>query len=448
MNIIHKQKYQIVIFGASGDLAKRKLYPALSSLYSKDKLPEDIKIIGYGRSYINDDQFKESAFKYCNYNDIQNNFKNKCSYIQGLYTWDEGFSKLNDVLNINSNTIFKTINDNTNEYQYDICNRVFYLSLPPNVYTDVIVDISKLFSETGWNRIVVEKPFGKDLTSFYQLRNTMFEYIPNINDTLYCMDHYLGKDYLKDIMKKRFALIDTNVISENVSLMKSLYIKERISSIHIRCFEKRGIEDRMYFDDYGIIRDVIQNHLLQIVSLFTCDAPTTDAKVRALRNIKTLKSSTLEKGQYDTYKSEKYVKPNSITETYAKLVLNIENNIYWKNVPITIEAGKGMSCDINEVRISYNDGNNVLVYRIQPDPEVSLFVKNNINGTWDIYPINKPDSKVDAYEYLLNDIVNGSKDNFVTLEEIEESWRILDDVVSMNNSLPFIYSKTNFDGTL
>ena len=416
MKIVRDKKsstiHQIVVFGASGDLAKRKIYPALHSMYSKKNLPDNTYITGYGRSDMTKEKFTKHISDVYQYNNLS--FMDICSYKQGNYDWDDGFSNLLDYLDDSKST-------------YDICNRLFYISLPPSVYNSVISNLPFMFSNKGWNRIIIEKPFGRDLESYYILRNDIQKYISNVDNTVYCIDHYIAKKLILD-------LINDVYYSSNTSIN---LCKNDIKSIHITCHEKNGADDRPYFDDSGIIRDIVQNHVLQIVTVLTSEGWNKEAKVKLLRDIVTINPHNVRKGQYDTYKNHKYVKKESITETYADMYLFI-NNTKWENIPIHINVGKGMEQDVVEIRIHHTCHD--IVYQIRPDKNVS-YVLENINESNSIIHSTYTESfeeKYGAYEILLQDAFRGDKNKFVSFDEIEESWRILQDVLK-NENKPFEY---------
>lgn len=351
--------HQVVVFGASGDLAKRKIYPALHSMHYRKILPENTYITGYGRTQMSTDTFSQHISQNIEYD---KSFIDICSYRQGGYEWNDGFSEL----------------VNTLEYKkdYDICNRLFYVSLPPSVYSDIISNLPAMFSQDGWNRVIIEKPFGKDLQSFYTLRDVITKSISK--DSIYCIDHYLAKATILKLIEQI-----PNIVP---------------NEIRITWYEKKGTEGRPYFAEYGIIRDIIQNHILQIVSVLTVDTWTTEEKVRILRSINTVDPNTVTIGQYVGYDD---------SETFAKMPLCI-NNKKWKDVPVHVSVGKGMNCDKVEIQLGQ-----------------------------DVYFIEKQ-NETKSYEILIEDALKGDKSKFVSFEEIEESWRILDDVLK-HTYTPFKY---------
>lgn len=362
--------HQVVVFGASGDLAKRKIYPALHSLYVKGSIPFDTKIIGYGRSEYERSSFiQQVTSMICP--PVNKQFADNCSYIQGLYNKDD-MAKLSD-------------NDDTTS----TCNKLFYLSLPPSAYSQVIEQLPDLFSKSGWNRVVLEKPFGKDLQSFFDLKQHISKHLPP--ESIYLMDHYLGKSTIEYIRK--------NPISTSTPLQVDVVFSEALDAA-----------GRKYFDEYGIVRDVVQNHLLQVVATLINPSNKLDA-LKALSRITS--RDTFPLGQYNDYPF-----PNSLTATY------VDATIYWNDVPIRFRAGKGFKDKVVEVRLKYTDPGLNRTINIQHGGVT--FANSSI--LLDFIQTE------DAYEIVLNDVFNGNRERFVTFDEIEESWKIVQDVLEVEEA--------------
>jgi glucose-6-phosphate 1-dehydrogenase len=266
------------------------------------------------------------------------------------------------------------------------------------------------------------------------LRDDIQRYIPNFHDTIYCIDHYLAKKSIRDIINVRFK----DITGDNARF-KFFISGNTISSIDITSYEKKGIVNRMYFDDYGIIRDIVQNHILQIVSVLTCDQWAPSSKAKALQDITTVDIDSVKCGQYDTYTTNKHVKQDSKTPTFAMITLHV-NNPLWKNIPINIKVGKGMKYNKTEIIVRHVDGIHKTKMQIQPQPrKTSLVIDIGDNVEYVLSSKEDNDETPhQAYETLIKDALNGDKSLFVSFEEIEESWRILQNILD-NTIEPFIY---------
>lgn len=360
--------HQVVVFGASGDLAKRKIYPALHSLYVKGSIPFDTKIIGYGRSAFDKTSFIQQVTSMIS-PPVDNKFTANCSYIQGVYTKDDMAQLTSD--------------DDSS------CNKLFYLSLPPSAYSQVIQQLPHLFSKNGWNRVVLEKPFGRDLRSFFDLKQHIHENLPT--ESIYLMDHYLGKSTIEYIRRNPF--------SKNTPISVDVVFSEALDAA-----------GRKYFDECGIVRDVVQNHLLQVIA--TLISPSN--KLSALRTLSRMTShNTFPLGQYDDYPF-----PNSLTATY------VDTTIFWNDVPIRIRAGKGFKDKVVEVRLKYTDPGRNKIINIQHGGVTFA----NSSVLLDFI------QKEDAYEVVLNDVFQGSRERFVTFDEVEESWRIVQSILEVETA--------------
>lgn len=367
-------KNEVIVFGASGDLAKRKIYPAMHSLYVNNKV--NTRIIGYGRTPMSQTSFHKHITSMIPHHDISSNFTEICSYVNGPYN-----------------------NFNTLKNDLKSSNRLFYLSIPSTIYNDVITNISTLFSKDGWNRVLIEKPIGQNLDTFYALQKTLLNHVPEAD--IFCVDHYLGKMVLTQLPRIQQSY-------------KHIWNSTNIKHVDICFSEKKGIEEREYFDDFGIIRDVVQNHLLQVCAIVL-------GHKQKLKNIH-VSSATF--GQYQGYHDSKFVKRGSKTPTFFKGTLHITDGV-WNNVPVTIKAGKALDSDKVEVILTLRD-DKLIYIRIQPDPVIHI---DN-----EVHEFNN----INAYEIVLQKAIEGKKDAFVSLEEIEDSWKILDNVLD-NDSEPFIY---------
>ena len=440
--------FGIVVLGASGDLAQRKIIPALFALYCQDLLPARFNVFGMARTSMDQDEFRKrvSTNLTCRYAagascaDRTASFLQRCHYHAGSYSATDSFLDLFQFMRLIEG-------DGT-------VNRLYYMAVPPTVFMEVANALGDsglvaCGSQREWSRIVVEKPFGRDRPTSDALVREMHRVFTE--ETTYRIDHYLGKEIVQNLMVLRFA----NLIFEPV------WSREYIESVSITWKEPIGVEQRGgYFDGFGIIRDVMQNHLLQILSLLAMDRPqrfdaqaVRDEKVRLLKRVRPLTLDRLVVGQYGAavsgshvaYTAEPMVPPNSLTPTLAAAVLEIDSD-RWKGVPFFLEAGKAMDRKVNEVRIRFRKvpvnifgttfGNlaaNELVIRIQPDEAIDLRIMNKVPGLTMALQQTALDLRYqaaftaqipDAYERLLLDVVEGDRSLFIRADELAAAWDI------------------------
>jgi len=440
----------IVVIGASGDLARKKTFPALFALYCQGLLPDDFNIFGFARSKMNDEAFRKhiTANLTCRYvpgescDERMNEFLARCFYVSGQYNSKESFIHLHREMQK-----VETL---------DKVNCIFYMAIPPSIFLDVAHAIGDAgLVQCGackpWSRIVIEKPFGRDRASSDKMVKEMDKVFSE--SQTYRIDHYLGKEVIQNLMVLRFA----NLIFEPIWNHK--YIRD----VQISWQEDLSVEGRAgYFDHYGIIRDVIQNHLLQIMALIAMEPCTKmdaghigNQKVKVLRSIKPLQPDNVVVGQYTAaeyngrkhrgYLEDEMVPQNSVTPTYSAVVLEIDNE-RWKGVPFMISAGKGLSSRKTEIRIRFRDVNksafaaigtnpepNELLIRIQPDEAIILTIANKIPGMGlrlkqtelDLRYRDAFDELIpDAYESLILDVIRGDKSLFIRKDELAAAWDI------------------------
>jgi len=330
-------------------------------------------------------------------------------------------------------------------------NRLFYLSLPPDVFLDAATNVGNYCrTNIGWNRIVIEKPFGRDLESFEILSkglNSVFK-----QEEIYRIDHYIGKEVVQNLLVLRFA----NVIFD------PLWNRSNIKCVQIVFKEQLGVEGRGgYFDNYGIIRDVMQNHLMQVLALVSMEPPVTlkpedisIEKIKVLKSIGELKLEDVVIGQYKAktaagkehpgYRDDPTVDPNSTTPTFAACVLKVKNR-RWDGVPILMKCGKALDDKVAEIRIQFHDvpanlyssqkgaPPNELVIRIQPDEAIYFKIMNKVVGYGEklaethldfTYKTKYTNEIPDAYARLLLDVLEGKSSNFINEEELRISWQI------------------------
>eukprot|EP00871_Galdieria_phlegrea_P005967 jgi/Galph1/858/GphlegSOOS_G5725.1 len=454
-----EQEVTFCVIGASGDLSRRKTIPALFSLYYHHLLPHKFHIVGFGRKKLTDETFRESVLE-------------NLSCRTGVVDKEECDRKMQQFLQhvhylsgqYNSQSDFKQLDIFCRQLEEgEHASRLFYLAVPPSVFTAALENIKLCATfENGWTRVVIEKPFGRDSDSYEKLRETISKYF--VEDQIYRIDHYVGKEVVQNITTLRFG----NYVFE------ALWNKEHIRRIDIVFKENFGTEGRAgYFDSYGIIRDIMQNHLLQVLAYLTMERPRSfkaddisQEKTKLIQSIRALSAEDFITGQYEGYKSEEGVPQNSVTPTFAACVLHIDND-RWKNVPILMIAGKGLDERLAEIRILFRKGNtesflecgnsigNQIVIRIQPDERISLHVLSKVPGLstelretcLDLTYRDKfkHESKdiADAYERLILDAVHGEKSLFIYDEQLEASWKLftsaLKELESDKSHQPILY---------
>uniref|UniRef100_A0A7S0G0U2 Glucose-6-phosphate 1-dehydrogenase n=1 Tax=Rhodosorus marinus TaxID=101924 RepID=A0A7S0G0U2_9RHOD len=432
-----KDPTTIVVVGASGDLAHKKTFPALFSLYYHGLLPQRFHIVGYARKALDLEGWRSNillnlACRVLDQKDCatkMEEFIERLSYISGQYDSADDFAKLDAYL--------EDLEDK------QPTGRLFYLAIPPNVFGAAMGSIkASAIAKNAWTRVVVEKPFGRDTESYMELRNQCAAHFQE--EQLYRIDHYVGKEVVQNMVVLRFA----NFIFEQ------LWCKENIRDMHIIFEENFGTEGRAgYFDQFGIIRDIMQNHLLQVLAYLTMERPKSlhaadinRVKTKLLSEIMPLKARDFVVGQYEGYREEDGVPEGSVTPTFAACVMYI-NNQQWEGVPFFLTAGKNLHNRKAEVRVRFKKGHsmdffpgeevgNEIIIRIQPDEAVSLRVVNKVPGLAkdlaytsldllykDAFEKESKDI-ADAYERLILDAIHGEKSLFVHDEQLRISWEL------------------------
>jgi glucose-6-phosphate 1-dehydrogenase len=438
--------FTFVVLGASGDLAKKKIYPTLWQLYRYDLAPKNTFFVGYARSDLTVAALRSKTEPFLKYSQDEkakiDKFFEMCSYVKGSYTESKGFEDLNKAID----AIEKKHATGGAK-----AHRLFYLALPPSVFQPVTANIRKsCFGKKGWNRVIVEKPFGKDSASSAELSKHLSSVF--VEEEMYRIDHYLGKEMVQNLLVVRFA---NNIFGP-------IWNRNYIASVIISFKEPFGTQGRGgYFDEFGIIRDVMQNHLLQILCLTAMEKPCTkssedlrDEKVKVLKSIAPLTMDNVVLGQYvgnpagegDAklgYLDDPTVPKGSVTPTFAAAVAFLKNE-RWDGVPFVLRCGKALNERKTEVRIQFRDvpgdifegqaQRNELVIRVQPNE--SIYVKmmlkepgmsfTPIESELDLtYHSRYKDTRLpDAYERLILDVFYGSQSHFVRTDELAEAWRI------------------------
>ena len=415
----------IVIFGATGDLCKRKLIPALHKLWEKNLLPQDFLITGASRRDPGRDGWLKSLGEY------PEEFTNHLDYVSCDLDDPESLYHLPET-------------DDT----------TYFLSVPPERYENAITSLKKseLLDDPETSRVVIEKPFGHDLKSANNLQSVVGRHLRE--KQVYRIDHYLGKDTVNNILTTRFGNI----------LLEPLWSREYIEEVQIFATETIGCEGRsQYYEDAGVVRDMLQNHMLQVLSLIAMEAPCRmDAKEIRREKVKVLSATRLGKkfvtGQYEGYLGEQGVGPESMTQTFVAGDLYIDN-WRWKGVPFYFMTGKKMPYQCVEVVIKLKapplslfngETNDRIVMRLQPNAHLDIRIDVKSPGLGDgvesaTLTHRYPDwLGVDGYEKLLYDAIEGDQSHFVHSEEVTESWRIVDDLLCTGDycdirTTPYIY---------
>ncbi len=456
----------IVIFGASGDLTKRKLIPSLFKLFKNGLLPGEFFVVGAGRKDMGDDSFRETIGRALEIaeadaaaKDYKEEFLKNMYYQQLDYTGLDSYNRLSARL------------DKLEEVGIPGGNRIYYLATPPEVYTSISDNLGNsgmANQETGWRRIVVEKPFGRDSDTANSLNKKIRSHFSE--SQIFRIDHYLGKETVQDILMFRFA----NAIFE------PLWDRKYIDHVQITAAESIGIEKRAgYYEKSGVVRDMFQNHMLQLLALTAMEPPAVfdadsvrDEKVKMLKSIRpvTLESlgEQLALGQYGegkidgeavpSYREEDGVKEGSLTPTFAALKLYLDN-WRWKGVPFYLRSGKRLPSRKTEIAVQFRHvphsmfknmmegeiGPNTLVFTIQPNEGITLSMQTKMPGTKVclrevVMDFNYSDFysgvTVDAYERVLIDCLEGDHTLFVREDGVEQSWKLLTPILEAVEAAP------------
>ena len=456
----------ICVFGASGDLAKKKVYPAIFALFYEGHLPEDFVVFGYARSDMTTETFVDKirsslprrVSSKVDCSEYVEKFLAKCFYQAGQYDDPDDFKTLATAI--------------SEKEAGKSAMRIFYLSIPPSIFVPVAQNAARHVSSlSGETRVIVEKPFGRDLDSSRELTNALAEDLKE--SQTYRIDHYLGKELVENITVLRFSNI----------IFSPLWSRTHIRNVQITFSENCGTEGRGgYFDNYGIIRDVVQNHLLQVMALFAMEEPASldaedirDEKVKVIKSIRPIDMANVVLGQYKKsgdetkpgYLDDETVPPGSRCATFAAMALFVDN-ARWDGVPFLIKAGKALHKREAEVRIQFHHapGNlykkqlgatsdmnsNELIIRIQPDEAIYLRLNSKIPGLG--MRLDQTDLDLqykakfgagelpDAYERLILDVVQGDKRLFIRNDELEAAWKLFTPVLNQienDNINPELY---------
>ncbi|MCK5902688.1 MAG: glucose-6-phosphate dehydrogenase [Cocleimonas sp.] len=441
-----------VIFGATGNLARIKLMPALYHLDEAGLLPDHMKILRVGRREDNREEWLD---------ELRTDISDKARGGLNEAVFSAFISRVDyQQTNLNDAESFQALSDYLTQ-EHLSSNIAFYFSLPPFLYADVANQLGQtglLNEDNGWRRIVVEKPFGSDLNSARDLQQQFDKHL--VENQIYRIDHYLGKETVQNLQVFRFANL----------LLEPLWNHNYIDHVQITHAETIGIESRgSYYDEAGALRDMIQSHLLQLLSLVAMEPPVSmkaedlrDEKVKLLRSITPLTDETVVtdtfRAQYTAgkvggegatgYLQEEGIPDGSQTETYAALKLQI-NNWRWRHVPFYLRTGKRLAEKKSMIAIcfryppkqffktvQFDDLKpNWLLIGIQPDENLRMEItvkKPGLEMETQVMSLNtciNNENKKDAYEGLLLDVIEGDHSLFLRSDEVEQSWKIVDPIL-------------------
>jgi len=456
------KSFIFVIFGGSGDLAARKLIPALYQLFQAGRLPEQFAILGLGRKKFNDLSYRGLMHEKLQRSpESGGNTAKPDAFMKHLYY------QVFDITRADAYPVLKSHLESLDQVHHIGGNYLYYLAIPPELFVPVAVSLSQVGLQeeepsSGWRRIILEKPFGRNLESAKTLNRELLTIFKE--DQIYRIDHYLGKETVQNVFALRFAN----------GLFESVWNREHIHHIEITSAESIGVEKRgAYYENAGALRDMIQNHLLQLVATIAMEPPyqfepdaIRDEKVKVFKSLRPINSATIRKcvvrGQYisstirgesvPAYREEAHVDPQSLTETFVAIRVNVDN-YRWAGVPIYIRTGKRLPTRATEVVIHFrkapqqlfkeqansNANDNQLVIRIQPDAGILLKFGLKIPGAGynlknvgmdfhysDLTEIQLPE----AYERLLLDALSGDSTLYARADGVEAAWEWVDDIIA------------------
>jgi glucose-6-phosphate 1-dehydrogenase len=443
----------LVIFGASGDLTKRKLFPALYSLAYRGLLPKNFAVVGVSRTEETDDEFrdrmKESVQEFGRdpfRDDVWEPLAEGMRYVAMDFA-DEH----------RENTLAQTLTE-LDEERGTRGNRVYYLAIPPGAFETVVSAVGERRSAEGWTRLIIEKPFGHDLASALELQKMIEQHFEE--SEVFRIDHYLGKETVQNVLALRFAN----------GIFEPIWNRQFVDHVEITVAETLGIEGRAdYYEHAGAIRDIFQNHMLQLVAITAMEPPidfTADSvrneKVKVLRSMHTPGPKSVVRGQYGrgyiegeevpAYREEEGVEPASMTETYVAAKLYVDN-WRWADTPFYVRTGKRLARRETTIAIQFKRAPHppfeemsaerlkpdVLIVHVQPDEGVSLAIGVKVPGQGMTIRTVHMDflyggafrmGLPEAYERLILDAMLGDATLFTRIDEVEEQWKLVDSMVA------------------
>ena len=433
------QSCALIIFGASGDLTQRKLIPALHSLDCEGRLPSGVNILGVARTEYSDDEFRdrmhEGVAKYGRLEPTSwGGFSERLFYMPGSYDDPETYRRLDERL------------QSWDQERNTEGHRLFYLATPPQLYPVIVGRLGEAglnHNQSGWTRIIIEKPFGHDLESAHALNDDVHANFQE--EQIYRIDHYLGKETVQNLLAFRFANF----------IFQELWGRNFVDHVQITAAEDVGVENRAgYYDEAGVMRDMVQNHLLQLLALTAMEPPAAmnakalrDEKVKVLQAVSPITLQDGIWGRYEGYREEEGVAPGSNTPTFVALKLYV-NNWRWQGVPFYLRTGKNLARKDTEITLQFKQvphlifpeepqmGANHLSICIQPDEGMHLRFELKVPGAeMRTSPVNMDfhyqdffgdQALPEAYERLLLDALQGDASLFARSDEIERAWELVD----------------------
>jgi glucose-6-phosphate 1-dehydrogenase len=421
----------LVLFGATGDLAQKKIYPALYAMMTRGHL--DVPVIGVARGGTRIDglrqRVRDSVLKHGGHDgDALARLSALLRYVDGDYRDPAVYRYLHEALG-------------------GARRPLYYLAISPTMFETVVQGLKQVGCDEA--RVVVEKPFGRDLASARKLNSILGSVFDE--SAIFRIDHYLGKEAVQNLMYFRFAN----------SFLEPIWNRNYVASVQVTMAESFGVEGRgRFYEEVGAVRDVVQNHMLQVVANLAMEPPVgagseamRDEKVKVFRGVRSLTGRSLVRGQYDGYRRENGVNPESEVETYAAMQLHIDS-WRWQGVPFYIRAGKCLPITATEIWVELREppqklfdeavpnGSNYVRFRLGPDRvAIALGARTKQPGTAmvgsgvELYVCNDKGGEMDAYERLMGDAMKGDAALFARWDAVEAAWRIVDPILGMKSRI-------------